>query len=93
MKILKRRRLRAFFCCILEEKQRKGLLMMKAICPKNEEHKQFITVAHVMQDWLVDEQGNWLETVDESLETSFPPNKDNLWTCAVCGAEAILHDK
>ena len=66
---------------------------MKAVCPNNEEHKAFHTVAHVVQDWKVDEKGNWLETIDESLETSSPPNKDNTWTCAICGEEAIVSDK
>lgn len=63
---------------------------MKAICPNNETHKQFTTVAHVMQNWLVDDEGNWLETVEDSIETSFGPNKDNIWTCATCGSEAIV---
>lgn len=65
---------------------------MLAICPKNKEHKRFITVAHVSQDWEVDEKGNWLKTVDESVETVASPHPENTWTCAVCGAEVKVED-
>lgn len=61
---------------------------MKAVCPNNKEHKEFITSAHVMQDWKVDEQGNFLAVTDESVQTSHGPNPDNTWTCVACGAEA-----
>lgn len=64
--------------------------MTHAICPNNKKHKRFITVAHVSQDWIVDEKGNWLETVDECLETVANPCPDNIWTCKECGAEAIV---
>lgn len=61
---------------------------MLAICPNNKNHKRFITVAHVSQDWEVDEQGNWVKTIDESVETTAKPHPDNDWTCSECGAEA-----
>lgn len=62
--------------------------MMLAICPKDpKNHKRFITVAHVMQDWIVDEHGNFLDVI-EDLQTSFLPNPGNIWTCKECGAEA-----
>jgi hypothetical protein len=61
---------------------------MIASCPKNPEHKQFITTAHVMQDWKVDECGNFIECVDDAVETTHGPNAQTLWTCAICGAEA-----
>jgi len=60
---------------------------MKATCPNNPNHKRFITVAHVSEDWIVDEEGNWLETL-QSLETVAKPNPGNSWTCAECKAEA-----
>lgn len=65
---------------------------MKAICPKNENHKEFITVAHVSQDWKVDENGNWIDTVDESLEVTAKPQAENTWTCFICNAEAVVTD-
>ena len=65
---------------------------MIATCPKDPEHKTFITCAHVMQDWEVDERGNWLKTIDDSIQTSYPPNSGNIWTCSICGAEAVVKD-
>jgi len=61
---------------------------MKACCPKDPTHKKFITVAHVSQDWVVDEHGNFLEVVKD-LETVANPDPWNTWTCAECGAEAL----
>jgi len=60
---------------------------VKATCPKNKKHKKFVTVAHVMEDWIVDENGEWIETKGQ-VQTSFGPNPDNIWTCAECGATA-----
>lgn len=60
---------------------------MKATCPTSKKHKRFTTVAHVMEEWLVDENGNFME-VKESLQTTHGPNPGNIWTCVECGAEA-----
>lgn len=64
---------------------------MKATCPNNHEHKEFLTVAHVTQDWKVDENGQFLEEI-ETLETTYGPNVNNIWSCAICGAEATVID-
>jgi hypothetical protein len=64
---------------------------MKAVCPNNENHKEFITTAHVMQDWKVDDEGNWIETIDASVQTSHKPDPDNIWTCSVCNKEAKVN--
>jgi len=62
---------------------------MKATCPNNSEHCTFVTVAYVSQDWLVDENGDFLDEADGSAgEVLHKPDPDNIWTCAVCGAEA-----
>lgn len=63
---------------------------MKAICPKNKEHDEFITTAHVMQDWKVDSNGDFLEVINDCLQVSSKPDRDNIWQCAICGAEAIF---
>jgi hypothetical protein len=60
---------------------------MKATCPKDPTHKEFITTAHVMEDWKVDEHGNFIEQL-EVIQTDHGPDPDNNWTCAICGAEA-----
>ena len=62
---------------------------MQATCPKNpKNHRTFITTAHVMQEWKVDENGNFLKVTCESLEVTSRPDIENLWHCATCGAEA-----
>lgn len=59
---------------------------MKATCP-NECKSFFVTTAHVMEEWLVDERGDWVET-RETLETTHGPDTGNIWTCDKCGAAA-----
>jgi predicted RNA-binding Zn-ribbon protein involved in translation (DUF1610 family) len=62
--------------------------MQRHICPKCG-GKRFITVAHVAQDWVVDEYGNFEECLETS-ETVAPPDDGNIWTCYDCGAEAVI---
>lgn len=61
--------------------------MLTAVCPNNPEHKEFITVAHVSEDWVVDEHGNFIE-VFEAGEVVSKPQPGNSWTCKECGAQA-----
>jgi hypothetical protein len=60
---------------------------MKAVCPNDPTHNRFITVAHVSQDWVVDEEGNFIEEV-ATQEVVARPDVGNSWTCKVCGVEA-----
>lgn len=48
---------------------------------------EFITSAHVMQDWKVDGYGNFIETEDSCIEVTSGPDTDNIWVCASCGKE------
>lgn len=57
-------------------------------CPKNPNHKTFITTAHEVHDWLVDENGTFIEDKG-CTETAHSPDPDNIWTCATCNTEAI----
>lgn len=59
------------------------------ICP-NCGGTEFITVAHIMQDWKVDQDGNLLELVDPFLQCNFPPDDSNIWSCTKCGAEGVV---
>lgn len=60
-----------------------------AVCPKNKKHKKFVTVAHVSEDWVVDEQGNFLRVAKDCYhEIIAPPHPENSWTCCACGAQA-----
>ena len=60
---------------------------MKATCLKNKKHKRFSTVANVMEEWEVDEHGNFVRVI-ESLQTNNGPDPGNIWTCLECGAQA-----
>lgn len=51
--------------------------------------KRFVTSSHVVEDWLVDEFGNYIEVISTN-ETDHGPDDDNCWTCAECGAEAVV---
>jgi hypothetical protein len=75
--------------------------MLHAICPNDPapeaarnpasdqraDHKTFRTVASVLEDWVVDPEGNWLETLS-SLDVVHEPDPGNIWECLTCGAEA-----
>jgi len=62
---------------------------MKAICPNNPDHKEFITSAHEVHDWVVDQNGTFIKDLC-CIETSAGPNIDNTWTCISCRAIAIV---
>lgn len=66
---------------------------MLATCPNFPDHKRFYTTAHVMEEWLVDENGNYIEVSQESMEVVHGANPGNVWICHDCGAVAIVLDK
>lgn len=61
---------------------------LKATCPNNSKHKRFTTVAHVMQEWEVDDEGNFVKCLDQCMQVEHGPDKDNMWGCVTCGAIA-----
>lgn len=64
-------------------------MSIHAVCPKNPKHKEFLTTAHVMEEWKVDENGQFIAVV-RGLQTDHGPDPGNIWTCAKCRAEAKL---
>jgi hypothetical protein len=58
-------------------------------CPVDRGHKRFITVATVLQEWLVDESGEFLAQT-RTLQTSVGPRAENGWTCAECNSAAVV---
>ena len=58
--------------------------MTIARCQNNPEHKRFITVATVLQEWEVDETGEFRDERVGCLEISHGPDSGNTWTCADC---------
>jgi hypothetical protein len=65
---------------------------MRARCSNNPEHKRFLTTAHVVEEWAVDERGDWIETF-QTLEVTHGPDTANVWTCVECGADARFDDE
>ena len=64
-------------------------MKMIAVCPNNCERKEFFTSAHIAQEWLVNEHGDWIEDGAEG-EINHPPEADNIWSCAECGSTATV---
>ena len=64
---------------------------MRAVCPNNPEHKTFVTVAHVAEDWVVSDRGDFVAEVGTG-EVTHGPDRGNTWTCHTCGAQAIVED-
>ena len=61
-------------------------------CPNHPEHKLFVTGAAVYQLWIVDQNGEWIETLDDSVGVYARPNTENIWECLECGAEAVPYE-
>ncbi len=59
------------------------------MCPENRKHKKFSATGHVTQTWLIDEHGNFIEEVTSCDDTTHTPGMDDVWTCQVCGTEAV----
>ena len=65
---------------------------MKATCPNDPEHKRFEVSAHVVQDWIVDSCGNFVEEMNACTAIIHSPDENDIWTCHDCGTEAIVED-
>lgn len=63
---------------------------MKIICPNNRNHSEFSVTAHVTQEWKVNENGEFIESLKECVEVTDEPNaRDFIFSCIECGAEGI----
>lgn len=62
---------------------------IKAVCPKDGRHDLFVTTAHVVEEWIVDRNGNYIDLFD-TLETVHGPAEGNIWACHICGTQAIV---
>lgn len=50
--------------------------------------QSFNVTAHVTQDWVVDEYGNFLRCEDDCVEVTHRPDDEDVWNCANCGYSA-----
>lgn len=62
---------------------------MHATCPTDVGHRHFVTPVLVEEEWLVDEAGNWIETVGQTRPVR-GPGTETPWRCAECDAVAIV---
>ena len=65
---------------------------IQATCPKNPHHQNFLTTAHVMQEWCVGEDGQFLTVRKQCLQVTHGPDVDNIWVCADCGCVAEVKE-
>ncbi len=63
--------------------------VLKMVCP-NGCNSNFATTGHVIQEWEVDAFGNFVEVLNDCLETTHDADFDNIWTCTKCGAEGVV---
>ena len=52
-------------------------------CPKCGNETFYVT-AHVVQNWIVDSNGDFLEVIDDCYAVAHFPDDDDLWECAKC---------
>lgn len=64
---------------------------MTARCPNDPNHERFVTTAHVVEEWLVNKNGDWIDTI-QCLEITHGPDKNNVWNCFECGAIAVVEN-
>lgn len=53
-------------------------------CPRCGNTKEFYVSAHVVQDWKVDNNGNFIKSVNDCVEVTHFPNNEDVWECANC---------
>ena len=53
-------------------------------CPKCG-FEEFYVNAHVVQGWLVDNNGEYIATTEECVCISHEPDDDDIWECKICG--------
>jgi len=64
---------------------------MKATCPTNPAHNRFATMAHMSEEWVVNEHGEFITEGDPGAGGIVAkPHPENTWTCTACGAEATV---
>lgn len=61
---------------------------MKKKCPECG-GETFYVSALVTQDWKMDYNGDYLETMDDCIDVTHYPCDDDVWDCANCSYSAI----
>jgi len=50
--------------------------------------EEFFVGAHVVQEWKVDCNGDFMEVTEDCIEVAHFPDDEDLWYCASCGHSA-----
>jgi len=53
-------------------------------CPKCG-NKRFVVTPHVVQEWLVDDDGIFLRELSSCIEVAHSADDDDIWECYECG--------
>ena len=62
----------------------------QARCKKCNSNR-FVTTAHEVHDWLVDNNGEFVDDMG-CVEVAHSPSSSNVWTCYECGTEATMEN-
>ena len=65
---------------------------MKLVCPRNPEHKLFTVTAHITETWIVGDSCEYWGTLQGPGDVTHKPDRDDLYSCFTCGAEAIKEE-
>ena len=52
-------------------------------------YKRFIVSAHVVQEWVVDENESFEEVWNDCICVTHNPNDEDIWQCYDCGFESV----
>lgn len=59
-------------------------------CPYCGNKEKFVVSAHIIEDWVVDRHGEFIEVDKECVDVAHYPDDDDIWYCIECGEEAIV---
>ncbi len=59
-------------------------------CPNNCTQEQFCVQVKVVQTWLCNNQGEFIDVAEDVTDVIQHPNAHSGWYCADCGKDAIL---
>lgn len=59
------------------------------VCPRCG-GKRFCTTVQVVQEWIVDECGNFVSVDTDRVEVTHEPDDNDIWIYTSCGSEAII---
>ena len=63
-----------------------SIIRARLVCPKDPKHKKFVGTAHLAEDWILDEHGDWLDSLEPPQVMNYP---DWDWIhCADCDTQA-----